>query len=112
MRLETLWAAGVTIFGGYTLLFMLARRPVTLRFVRLGWLLAVLTGVGGALAEPPEWLLTAVLGAIALALVLARRVWLVRATGPELREGVQAACRGLFLGVEEVSSGRLRLSAQ
>jgi hypothetical protein len=117
MLAETFWAAAVAP-GGYLLLFVLARRPVALRPARLGGLLAGLAGLrlvlaaaGVPLQGSPEVIGTAVLGGAAMALALARRAWLVRATGQELREQIRTACRGLFLGVQETPVGRLQLVA-
>jgi hypothetical protein len=45
-------------------------------------------------------------------LLLAKRVWLVRASAAELSERIQTACRGLFLGVEETPPGRLLLTTR
>ena len=115
----TLWAAGGVVVGGYVLLFLFARRPVTLRLARAGWLLAILVGLrllailaGVPLQGPLELPLTVVLGVAALALLLARRVWLVRATAEELRKQIETVCRGLFLGVQEPKPGRLQLSTR
>jgi hypothetical protein len=118
MLAETFWAAGAVAAGGYLLLFVLARRPVALRPARVGGLLAGLVGLrlvlavaGVPLQGSPEVIGTAVLGWAAVAPALAPRAWLVRATGEELREQIQTACRGLFLGLEEAQAGRLRLAA-
>jgi hypothetical protein len=117
MLAETLWAVGGVLAGGYLLLFMLARRPAALRLARLGCLLTALVAlrlvlaVGGAtLQAPAEVAATVLLGAAAGALLLGRRVWLVRATAGEFREQILTACRGLFLGVHE-GEGRYRLAA-
>jgi hypothetical protein len=119
MWTQTVWVAGAVVVAGYLLLFMLARRPVTLRLGRLGWLLAalvvlrlVLAWAGLPLEGWPEWIATVLLGLTAIALVPARRVWLVRSSPEALREQIQTACRGLFLGMEENPPGRLQLSAQ
>lgn len=120
MSREVLWAAGGITVGGYVLLFLFARRPVTLRLARVGWLLAILVGLRLVLAilagepfqGPPEIILTALLGVASLALLLSRRVWLVRATEKELREQIETVCRGLFLEVQELRPGRLQLSAR
>jgi hypothetical protein len=116
MRAETLWAAALGT-GGYVLLFVLARRPVALRLARVGGLLAAVVGLRLALAVagvplrgPLEWIGTALLGVTAGTLLLARRVWLVRATAEEVRGQIQTACRGLFLGVQEAPPGRLQLA--
>jgi hypothetical protein len=105
--------------GGYVLLFVLARRPVTLRLARFGWLLASLVVLRLILAVagvPFQGLLesigTVLVGLVAAALLLAWRVWLVRATAEELREQIQTACRGLFLGLQEAPVGRLQLAAR
>src|SRR5262245_39366350 len=113
------WAIGAALVVGYVLLFLLARRPVTLRLHRLGWLLLGVAGLrlvlavaGAPFGRPLEDFATLALLAAALVLVLtARRVWLVRATPEGLREQIQAACRGLFLGVTEEPPGRLKLTA-
>ena len=119
MWAETLWVVGAVVVGGYVLLFVLARRPVTLRLPRVGCLLATILGLrlvlsvtGMPFQGTPEVIGTVLLGVAAIAFVLSRRVWLVRATGEELRERIQAACRGLFLGVQEAQAGRLQLAAQ
>jgi hypothetical protein len=118
MLAETLWAVGAAVAGGYALLFVLARRPVTLRLPRVGALLATVVGLRLVLAMPgvtfqgaPEVIGTVLLGVAAITLILARHVWLVRATADELSEQIQTACRGLFLGVREAQAGRLRLAA-
>jgi hypothetical protein len=51
-------------------------------------------------------------GVTALALLAARRVWLVRETAETLREQIQTVCRGLFLAVQEARPGRLQLAAR
>ncbi len=114
-----LWAAGGVVVGGYVLLFLFAQRPVTLRLARAGWLLAILVGLrllamlaGVPLQGPLEVPLTVLLGVAAVALLSAKRIWLVRATAEELREQIETVCRGLFLGVHEPRPGRLLLSAQ
>jgi hypothetical protein len=119
MLAETLWAVGAVAVGGYVLLFVLARRPVTFRLARLGWLLSSLVGLRLVLAGtgvPPqelgELIGMVLLGVVAVALVLARRVWLVRSSAEELREQIQTACRGLFLSVQAAQAGRLQLMVQ
>jgi hypothetical protein len=116
MLAETLWAVGTVVVGGYVLLFVLARRPVTLRLARIGCLLTTILGLRLVLAVTGvtfqgtlEVIGTLLLGVAAVALILGWRVWLVRATADELREQIQTACRGLFLGVQEVQ-GRLQLA--
>jgi hypothetical protein len=118
MGTQIVWLAGAVVVAGYLLLFVLARRPVTLRLARLGWLLAFLVGLrlvlslsGLPLEGWPERIATALLSLSATAL-MSRRVWLVRSSPEALREQIQTACRGLFLGVEENPPGRLQLSAQ
>jgi hypothetical protein len=115
----TLWGAGAVVVGGYVLLCVFARRPVTLRPARVGWMLAsvvalrmLLAMLGVPLEELLEWLGTAALGVAAVGLFLARRVWLVRTTREELRTQIETACRGLFLGVQEPRPGRLQLTGQ
>jgi hypothetical protein len=119
MAAETLWAVGAFLLGGYVLLFVLARRPVTLRPARVGCLLTTLVGLRLVLAVTGvtfqgtwEVIGTVLLGVVAMALVLARRAWLVRATGEALREQIQIACRGLFLGVQEVETGHLQVATR
>lgn len=113
-----LWCASAFVIGSYVLLFALARRPVTLRLARVGGLLTVIVSLrliliaAGAPPEGwPSWIGVILLAVIAAALVLARRVWLVRATAEELNEQIQIACRGLFLVANELGPGRLRLVA-
>ncbi len=115
----TLWGVGATAVGGYVLLFMLARRPVTLRLARIGGLLAgivglrlVLTVGSGALPKPLELTGIVLVGAVAAALLGTWRVWLVRATAEELRKQIQTACQGLFLDVQEPRPGRLQLAVR
>jgi hypothetical protein len=112
------WATAGGVVGVYVLLFILARRPVTLRFGRLGWLLATIVTLrmlegctSGCLWPLPDFLATVVMGLLAAYLVQSWRVWLVRATAAELHEQIQTACRGLFLGVAEDQAGRLELAA-
>ncbi len=57
-------------------------------------------------------MLLGVAGALALPLLWMPRFWLVRATGEELRGQIRTACRGLFLGMEEKTPGRLVLTAR
>jgi hypothetical protein len=117
--LQALWVAGAVLAASYVLLFVLARRPVTLRPARLSCLLAGVVGLrlvllagGEPLEVPWELAGTVLLGVVAVALVLGRRVWLVRATAQELRGQIETGCRGLFLGVREVHPGRLELAAR
>jgi hypothetical protein len=114
----TLWLAGAGAVGGYVLLFALARRPVTLRLPRLGGLLAtivilrlLLIVLGLPLEDELELAVTVLAGVVAVALLLARGVWLLRTTAEELREQIQTACRGLFLDVKELRPGHLELAA-
>jgi hypothetical protein len=118
MRAGTLWLAGAGVVGGYALLFALARRPVTLRLPRLGGLLAtivvlrlLLIVLGLPLEDELELAGTVLAGVAAVALLLARGVWLVRIAAEELHEQIQTACRGLFLGVKELQPGFLELVA-
>jgi hypothetical protein len=118
MVAEMFWVVGAFVVGGYVLLFVLARRPVTLRLARVGCLLTTLVGLRLGLAAAglpsqgtPEVVGTVLLGVAALALILGWRVWLVRATADELGKQIQTACLGLFLGVQVVQ-GRLQLAAQ
>jgi hypothetical protein len=118
MLAETFWAIGAFVVGGYVLLFVLARRPVTLRLVRVGCLLTTLAGLrlvlavaGGTFQGTPDVMGTVLLGVAAVVFILGGRVWLVRSTAGELREQIQTACRGLFLGVKEVQGG-LQLATQ
>jgi hypothetical protein len=115
---ETVWTAGAVIGGGYVLLFLLARRPVSLRPGRIGGLLAgvcclrlVAAAAGEPLDEPMEWTGLALVGIAAAALGMTWRSWLVRATAEELRDQVEIACRGLFLGIKEPRAGRIQLAA-
>jgi hypothetical protein len=117
MIAPALWIAGAAVVGGYVLLFLAARRPVSLRLPRLGGLLATLAvlrlaliAAGTSLDSVGETIGTTLTGIAALALLLARRVWIVRATAAELREQVETVCRGLFLGAEATPS-RLQLAA-
>lgn len=116
---EAMWTAGAAVVCGYILLFILARRPVSLRLARMGWLLAILVGLRLVLAVttlplegPLELTATGVVGASVVVLMLARRVWLVRDTAEGLRGQIQTVARGLFLGVAEVKPGRLELAAR
>lgn len=118
MQVETLWAVGAFVMGGYVLLFVLARRAVSLRLARVGGFLTTILGLRLVLAAAGvtfsgtlEVIGTVLLGVTAIVLLSARRVWLVRATGEELREQIQIACRGLFLGVQEDRANRLQLAA-
>jgi hypothetical protein len=113
------WWTGAATLGGYVLLFALARRPVSLRPRRVGALLAATTVLrlalvpfGSPLEVPGELVLLAAAGALTVPLLLMPHFWLVRATGAELRQQIRTACRGLFLGVEEKTPGRLILTAR
>jgi hypothetical protein len=119
MRVETVWAVGALVVVGYVLLFVLARRPVSLRLARVGCLLVsllslrlVLAVAGMTFQGTREVIGAALLGMAAVALVLAWRVWLVRATEDELRAQIQLTCQGLFLGVQEPQACRLQLAVQ
>jgi hypothetical protein len=120
MLAQVLWLGGALVLGGYLLLFALARRPVTLRLARLGSILTVilvlrlvLVAAGVTLQGTLEACATLLLGVVALSLMmLCHRVWLVRATGADLRAQVHTVCRGLFLGVTEAPPGRLQLAAR
>jgi hypothetical protein len=113
------WWAAAGALGGYLLLFAVARRPVSLRLSRVGAILAAavalrlgISPLVGLPEGPGEWALLAGVGLVGLALGLARRVWLVRATAEDLRRQIETACRGLFLGVGEKQPGRLTLTAR
>ena len=118
MLAETLWTAGAVVMGGYVLLFLLVKRPVSFRLGRFGWLLAIIVAlrllvvmVGVPVSSPLEWIGIVLAGVTVLALLLARRVWLVRASAEELREQLETAFRGLFLTVRESLPGRLHLAS-
>jgi hypothetical protein len=110
------WAAAAASLG-YIALFLLARRPVSLRFARVGGTAAAVLGLrltliacyplAGAERGVMELLLLAALG-----LWWGARVWLLRATAEELRAQLEEACRRLFLACEEPAPGRFLLTAR
>lgn len=118
MRPETLWLAGAVGVGGYVLLFLLANRPISLRLGRTGCLLASLAALrllaarmGVPVVCPLEWIGIVLVGLSILALALARRVWLVRASAEDLQGQMETAFRGLFLAVREPLPGRFHLAS-
>jgi hypothetical protein len=119
LLLAAFWVSAAGVLGGYVTLFLLARRPVTLRLGRLEWFfLAVLGARLGIilLGYPLETAADMVLfGATLLAAVGCRmgsRVWLVRAKADTLREQLETACRGLFLGCAEPHPGHFAFTAK
>jgi hypothetical protein len=114
-----LWVMAALLLGGYTLLFLAARRPVAVRPARVASLLGVVVALrllllacGSFPTMSLDLALTILAALLAGGLALLRRVWLVRSGGEELRRHIQTACRGLFLEVQEPQPGRLRLTAR
>jgi hypothetical protein len=116
---DGLWWAAAALVAAYVALFVLARRPVSLRPARVAApLLAALAlrllllACGWALEGALDVGATAASAALAAALLLFRRVWLLRARAADLAEQVRDACRGLFLKYEEPQPGRFVLTAR
>ena len=104
------------MYGG---VFLATPRPASLRLARLGWmgfaiiLLRLGLVVQGYRLDPGFDVGMAgatLLGALSCR--LGARLWLVRAALEELHEQIATACRGLFLGCEELVPGHLLLSAK
>lgn len=102
---------------GYIALFLLARRPVSLRAARLGGIAAaalvlrLILTAWHPLAGADRGLVVMLLLA-AVALRWGSRVWLVRATMAALRAQIEEACRRLFLACEAPAPGRFLLTAR
>src|SRR5262245_41281452 len=112
----TFWGITAGLTACYLLLFLLARRPVSLRPGRLAVLAGLAVGLrlvllacGEALESPLDRALSGLALAAAVGLVLLRRAWLVRSSAAALREELGLACRGLFLDMQEPREGRIRL---
>jgi hypothetical protein len=117
--LAVLWGAAAGLAVLYVLLFLLARRPVSLRPPRLGWpALAVfvvrigLIPLGCPVTSLLDGVLLAAAGLAGVGLTPAQRLWLLRAEAPGLREQIETACRGLFLQFAEAAPGRFTLTAK
>jgi hypothetical protein len=112
------WGGTAVLVGGYVALFLLVRRPVSLRLRRLGWLfLAVFVlRLVLLLSSPAPGRFDLALAAVALVggvgLWSAGRVWLLRADAAGLREQIRTACRGLFLELAESKPGLFLLTAK
>ena len=114
-----LWWGAAVILAAYLALFLLARRPVSLRLERLEWLALVVFGlrlVLLALGRPPATYLDLSLTTLALlgtvGLGLRHPIWLARVVREELSQQIWTACRGLFLTCEEPAPGRFLLTAK
>jgi hypothetical protein len=111
------WAAAVDLTA-YITLFLLTRRAAALRLGRLGWLALAVAGLRLVLglvhppATPLDWGLFGTALVSGLALRLGARLWLVRAEAETLRQQIQTACRGLFLGYTEDVPGHFLLTAK
>jgi hypothetical protein len=112
------WWGVAGILAVYITLFLLSRRPAALRLGRLGWLALTVVGLRLVLglvyppAAPLDWALSGTVLASGLALRLGARVWLVREEAATLRQQIETACRGLFLGCTEAQPGHLLLTAK
>jgi hypothetical protein len=102
----------------YLLLFLVTTRPVSLRCGRLGWILLALPAARGVMllaGSPPQLSIEASLATVVILIVLTRkwiaRVWIVRTTTADFWEGLENACRGLFLKCDERTDARCRLRA-
>lgn len=103
----------------YVALFVAARTPASFRLGRVGWMaLAVLVvrtgllGLGHRLESTFDVSMVVVTTVATVGCRMGARVWLVRATREELNEEIHTACRGLFLGCQELQPGHFRLLAR
>jgi hypothetical protein len=113
------WGSATGVLAVYVGLFIVTRRDVTLRPRRLGWLAVIVLGIRLALllfGEPLETPIDVGLMGIAVAgatgLLPCARVWLFRAQAETLRQQLQTACAGLFLGLDEPMPGRFQFTAK
>jgi hypothetical protein len=116
---DGLWWGAAAVLAAYTLLFLLTRRPVSLRPRRLGCLVLVAGGLrlilllcGYPLERFGEQILTGAVLLSGVALLLSARIWLLRVAREALREQIEMACRGLFLECKEPAPGDFHLSAR
>ena len=116
---DLLWGAAAAMALGYAGLFLLTRRPVAIRLIRVGIALAIILALrlallvaGYTLEAAWEIAVGASALAIAMACLLARRVWLVRASVEEFRVRVDDGCSGLFIAWQEPTPGSFVLSAK
>ena len=117
--LGAFWAFAGVVVAGYLGLFMMARRPVSLRPRRLG-LLAVLVlsmrlglaAFGYPLVAPWDCCFIILVVFVAVGLLAGGRNWFFRAEAAVVREQVQMACGGLFLEYAEIRPGRFELKAK
>jgi hypothetical protein len=114
-----LWCGAAAIGVVYAALFLLTRRQVAIRLVRVASALLIvpalrlaLLALGYSMEATWEGVLTGVAIGASLCLCLARRAWIVRVTPGEFHAQVQEGCRGLFLGCEEPAPGQFVLTAK
>lgn len=114
-----LWLGTAATGFLYTMLFLLARRPVAIRAGRLANLglmalaLRLLLLAAGYQVETgldATFMVGTLL--VTCVLVLGRRVWIVNAREADLRQQVEAACRGLFLSCDEAAKGQFLIIAR
>jgi hypothetical protein len=113
------WGAAAVLAFGYAGLFLWARRPVAIRLIRVGVVCTIVLALRLALlavgnSTVMEWEIAVGSSALAVGLscLLARRVWLVRASIEEFRAVVADGCSGLFIAWQESKPGCFVLSAK
>jgi len=113
--------AHLSLFAGviaalYPVMFIVSRQPVTLRPVRLGFILVIVAGlriVSAASSDGSQTghLQTAVaLLVLACGLLLLKRMWIFHTDAARLLEAVRDACRRLRLSFEESAPGEFILT--
>src|SRR5437879_1689392 len=92
---EIYWGSAAALAAAYGALFLVARRPVSLRLGRLGWpvlalagMRLVLWGMGVPFQNYLDVCLVYVAASGAIGLLIRRDTWLIRVEGEDLRQQI------------------------